>query len=71
MSVRRIMLILGALFYVFLWVLATNGVTSLVAPLVVPLVLALLVYLGLRLNRFLGLPPREQHFQEPNDEQSE
>lgn len=71
MSLRRLVLIFGALFYVFLWVLVANGVTSLEAPLVIPVVLALLVYLGLLLNRFLGLRPREQHFQEPPNEKKQ
>ena len=62
------MVVLGGLFYVFLWVLAANGVTSLVAPLIIPVVLALLVYLGLALNKFLGITPRKQHFDDPEDD---
>ena len=62
------MLVLGGLFYVFLWVLAANGVSSLVAPLIIPVVLALLVYLGLALNKFLGITPRRQHFDDPEDD---
>ena len=62
------MVVLGGLFYVFLWVLAANGVTSLVAPLIIPVVLALLVYLGLALNKFLGIAPRSQHFDDPEDD---
>lgn len=62
------MLVLGGLFYVFLWVLAANGVSSLVAPLIIPVVLALLVYLGLALNKFLGITPRKQHFDDPEDD---
>jgi len=49
-------------------VLAANGVSSLVAPLIIPLVLALLVYLGLALNKFLGITPRSQHFDDPEDD---
>jgi hypothetical protein len=64
----RVMLVLGGLFYVFLWVLAANGVSSLVAPLIIPVVLALLVYLGLALNKFLGITPRSQHFDDPEDD---
>ena len=68
MRVTRIMLIVGGLVYAFLWVLAANGVSSLVAPLTIPVVLALLVYLGLALNKFLGITPRKQHFDEPEDD---
>ena len=56
------MLVVAALFYVFLWALARNGATSLVAPLLIPVVLAVLVALGVALNRYLGLPPRRLHF---------
>jgi len=56
------MIVLGVLFYAFLWVLAANGVTSLVAPLVIPVVLAVLVAGGVALNRFMGITPRRPHF---------
>ena len=69
MRLTRVMIVLGALGYVFLWVLAANGVSSLVAPLIIPVVLALLVYLGLALNKFLGIAPRQQHFDEPPDDE--
>lgn len=49
--------------YVFLWVLAFNGVTSLVPVLAVPLVLAILVAFGVWLNRFMGISPRRPHFE--------
>ena len=68
MRLTRVMVVLGALFYVFLWVLAANGVSSLVAPLIIPVVLALLIYLGLALNKFLGITPRKQHFDGPEDD---
>ena len=68
MRLTRIMLVVGGLVYAFLWVLAANGVSSLVAPLTIPVVLALLVYLGLALNRFLGITPRKQHFDDPEDD---
>lgn len=68
MRVTRIMLVVGGLVYAFLWVLAANGVSSLVAPLTIPVVLALLVYLGLALNKFLGITPRKQHFDDPEDD---
>jgi len=53
------------LVYVFLWVLALNGVSSLVPLLAVPAVLALLVAFGVWLNRFMGITPRRQHFEDP------
>ena len=68
MTWRRGAGIFALLFYVFLWVLATHGVTSLVAPLVIPLVLAVLVLAGLALNKYLGIQPRSQHFQERDNE---
>ena len=68
MNLRRVMWVVAGLFYVFLWVLAANGVTSLVAPLTIPAVLALLVLLGLALNKYLGITPRKQHFEDPEDD---
>ena len=67
MKVTKVVAVFGGLFYVFLWVLAANGVTSLVAPLAVPAVLAVLVAGGVALDRFLGITPRRQRFQERDD----
>lgn len=67
MSVRRITIVVGALFYILLWVLALNGASSLVAPLLIPLVLALLVAIGVGLDRYLGITPRKQHFDDGDD----
>jgi hypothetical protein len=67
-SVRRVSWIVGLLLYALLWVLAANGVTSLIGPLAVPAVLAVLVWLGLRLNRYLGLTPHRPHFQDDEDD---
>lgn len=61
------MMIVGALFYVLLWVLAVNGVTSLIAPLVIPLVLVVLIISGVALDRYLGISHRHQHFQEHDE----
>jgi len=52
------------LFYILLWVLAVNGVSSLIPLLVVPAVLALLVAFGVWLNRYMGITPRRQHFED-------
>lgn len=68
MNVRRVVLALALLFYAFLWVLATNGVTSLIAPLTIPVVLALLVMAGVQLNKYLGITPRSPRFEEPPDD---
>ena len=65
MRVTRVTAVMAFVFYVFLWVLALNGVSSLVPVLAVPLVIALLVAVGVWLNRFMGITPRAQHFQEP------
>jgi arginine exporter protein ArgO len=66
--VTRTVVILGALFYVFLWVLAMNGATRLVAPLAVPGILAIMIAVGVALNRWMGMTPRKQHFRNRNDE---
>ena len=58
--------VLAAL-YIFLWVLALNGASNMVPLLAVPLVLAVLVAFGVWLNRFMGISPRQQHF-EPRPE---
>lgn len=64
MIATRVTVVLGLALYVFLWVLALNGATSLVAPLLIPLVLAVLVAAGVALNRYLGVEPRKQHFKD-------
>ncbi|HEY5103606.1 MAG TPA: hypothetical protein VII65_01055 [Acidimicrobiales bacterium] len=64
----RTTVVVVGLFYVLLWVIALNGATSLIAPLVVPLVLAVLVAGGVALNRFMGITPRKQHFNDREDE---
>jgi arginine exporter protein ArgO len=66
--VTRAVVVLGALFYIFLWVLAINGATSLVAPLAVPVVLAIMIAVGVALNRWMGITPRKQHFRDRDDE---
>ncbi len=68
MSVRRAVGIFGLAVYVGLWVLALNGASSLIAPLVIPPVLAVLIAAGVALERFLGIEPRRQHFQDPEDD---
>jgi hypothetical protein len=67
-SVRRTTMIAAIALYVLLWVIAANGATGLVAPLAVPAVLALLVWLGLQLNRYLGLAPHRPKFDDGEDE---
>jgi hypothetical protein len=62
--VTRATAVVVFLFYVFLWVLALNGVSSLVPVLAIPLILAVLVAFGVWLNRFMGITPRKQHFQD-------
>lgn len=66
MRVTRATAVVVFLFYLFLWVLAINGVSSLVPVLAVPLVIGVLVAFGVWLNRFMGITPRAQHFQEPS-----
>ncbi len=68
MRFRRGVALAGAAVYVFLWVLAANGVTNLVAPLVIPLVLVVLIWAGLALNRFVGVEPHRPKFPKDEDE---
>lgn len=68
MNVRRVTWIVGLALYVLLWILALNGVTSLIAPLAVPLVLAVMVWLGLQLNRYLGLTPHRPRFDDADED---
>ncbi len=68
MTLRLIVVAAGVAIYVFLWVLAANGVSSLVAPLVVPVVLAVLIWAGIALERFIGIAPRRPKFPKRDDE---
>jgi hypothetical protein len=67
-SARRVALVAGLVVYALLWAVAADGATGLVGPLAVPAVLALLVWLGLRLERYLGITPRRPKFTERDDE---
>ena len=71
MKVTRITIVVVAALYVVLWVIALNGATAFIAPLLIPLVLAVLVALGVALNRWMGIAPRQQHFNDPDDEDDE
>ncbi len=64
----RTMIVLGALFYLFLWVLVAKGDHQLLPIVVVPGVLAVMVALGVALNRYMGITPRKQHFEDRHDE---
>lgn len=66
MRFTRAVAVVVALFYVFLWVLDLNGVSSLTPVLVVPPVLAALVAFGVWLNKFMGITPRRPRFEDPN-----
>ena len=68
MIMTRTMLVVGAVIYVFLWVIAANGAGQLVPILAIPGVLAVMVVLGVVLNRFIGITPRQQHFDDGPDE---
>lgn len=68
MSVTRATIFAAVAIYVFLWILAFNGASSLIGPLAVPLVLAVIVALGVALQRFMGLPARKQHFRDREDD---
>ncbi len=68
MSWTRATLVAALVVYLGLWAIALSGATSLIEPLVIPLALAVMVALGVWLNRFMGVAPREQHFRDPEDD---
>ncbi len=68
MRVTKITAVVVLLFYGFLWFLALHGASSLVGPLAVPPILAVIIALGVALNRYMGITPRKQKFNDPNDE---
>ncbi len=68
MIVTRSVMVVGLALYVFLWVLAANGVSALVAPLLIPPVLVVLIAAGVGLERYLGITHRKQRFQDKDDE---
>ena len=68
MTFTRSVAVVCLLIYVGLWVIALNGATSFIAPLLIPLVLAVLVAVGVALNRWMGITPRRQHFDDGDDE---
>jgi len=68
MIMTKTMLIIAVLFYAFLWALYAGGATVLLAPLLIPAILAVMVALGIALQRFIGIEPRKQHFDDGSDE---
>jgi hypothetical protein len=68
MIMTKTMLVVAVVFYAFLWALYANGDSVLLAPLLIPAVLALMVALGVGLQRFIGIEPRKQHFDDGADE---
>jgi hypothetical protein len=67
MIMTKSMLVLGVLIYAFLWAVYAYGDSQLLAPLLIPAVIAVMVALGVALNRFIGLEPRQQHFDDGVD----
>jgi hypothetical protein len=68
MIMTKIMLVVGGMIYVLLWALYANGDSQLLAPLLIPAILAVMVALGVGLQRFIGIEPRKQHFDDRSDE---
>ena len=68
MIMTKTMIFIGALIYVFLWVLYANGDSVLLAPLLIPAIIAVMVAAGVALNRFIGVEPHKQHFDDGVDE---
>ena len=62
MITTRITIIVALLLYVLLWIIALNGASGLIPILAIPVVLAVLVAAGVGLNRYMGITPRKQHF---------
>ena len=71
MRVTRATALFGLLVYVFLWVLAANGASSLVAPLLIPAVLAFMIACGVALQRFMGIRPHRPKFDDHHDEKEQ
>ena len=68
MIMTKSMIVLGVLLYAFLWALYAYGDSVLLAPLLIPAIIAVMVALGVALNRFIGIEPRKQHFDDVSDE---
>jgi len=68
MIMTKTMIVVGVLVYAFLWALYAYGDSVLLAPLLIPAVLAVMVALGVALNRFIGVEPHKQHFDDGVDE---
>jgi hypothetical protein len=66
----RITIIVALLLYILLWIIALNGASGLIPILAIPVVLAVLVAAGVGLNRYMGITPRKQHFND-RDKDSE
>ena len=68
MTMTRTMIVVAILLYLFLWVLVGRGDSQLLPIVVIPAVLAVMIALGVALNRYMGLTPRKQHFEDRHDE---
>jgi hypothetical protein len=68
MIMTKIMLVIAVLFYAFLWALYAYGDSVLLAPLLIPAIIAIMVAFGVALQRFMGIEPRKQHFDDGTDE---
>ncbi|HEY5438494.1 MAG TPA: hypothetical protein VIJ99_06315 [Acidimicrobiales bacterium] len=68
MTMTRTMIVVATLFYLFLWVLVGRGDSQVLPIVVIPAVLAVMIALGVALNRYMGLTPRKQHFDDRHDE---
>ena len=68
MIMTKTMLVVAVLFYAFLWALYANGDSVLLAPLLIPAIIAVMVALGVALNRYIGVEPHRQHFDDGVDE---
>jgi hypothetical protein len=68
MIMTKTMIVVGVLVYAFLWALYAYGDSVLLAPLLIPAVIAVMVALGVALNRYIGVEPHQQHFDDGVDE---
>jgi len=68
MIMTKTMIVMAVLFYAFLWALYAGGASALLPVLLIPAILAVMVALGVALQRFIGIEPRKQHFDDGSNE---
>jgi len=67
MIMTKTMLVVAVLIYALMWALYAYGDSVLLAPLLIPAIIAVMVALGVALQRFIGIEPRRQHFDDRDE----